>query len=87
MRTEYAILFSMLMPGTGHIYAGKTVKGIVLMVLAMVGLFVFLMPHACDNISWSMQEYIVVAIIWIVAWIVGVVDSVRCLSCDASKSE
>lgn len=87
MRREFAILFSMLMPGTGHVYMGKTVKGLILMILAMVGLFVFLMPHACDNISWSMQEYIVVAIVWIVAWIVGVVDSARCSSHDTSKSE
>ena len=87
MKIEYAIIFSMLMPGTGHIYIGKMAKGIVLMVLAMIGLFVFLMPHACDEITWSMQEYMVVAVIWIVAWIVGVVDSARCSSRDASKSE
>lgn len=77
MRAEYAIIFSMLMPGTGHVYAGKTVKGVILMVLAMMGLFVFIMPHVCDEITWSMQIYMVVAFIWIVAWIVGVVDSAR----------
>lgn len=77
MRIEYAIIFSMLMPGTGHVYAGKTVKGVILMILAMIGMFVFLMPKACDEITWSMVEYMFMALIWIVAWIVGVVDSAR----------
>lgn len=77
MRIEYAMIFSMLMPGTGHIYLGKTVKGVVLMALAMIGLFVFIMPNVCDEIAWSMQEYSVVALVWIIAWMVGVVDSAR----------
>ncbi len=77
MRIEYAMVFSMLMPGTGHIYLGKTVKGVVLMALAMIGLFVFIMPNVCEEITWSMQEYSVVAFVWIIAWMVGVADSAR----------
>lgn len=77
MRNEYAILFSMVMPGVGHVYMGKTVKGVILMILAMIGLFVFLMPHAHYQIFWSMQEYIVVAVIWIAAWVFGVADCTR----------
>lgn len=39
----------------------------------------FLMPRVCDDIAWSTTEYVAVAAIWIIAWIVGVTDSARCV--------
>lgn len=77
MKTEFAVLFSMLMPGAGQVYLGKTVKGVILIVLAMIGLSVFILPRVRYDIAFSTTETVLVGAIWAIAWIVGIIDARR----------
>lgn len=49
-----ALVLSFVLPGLGHIYLGLTKKGLIIMVIAIVGVFFFLIPYL---IAWVYGMY------------------------------
>jgi len=70
-----AVVFSLIMPGLGHIYCGKIVKGLILAFLSSIFVPVIFASLSVSQTSVRMAVIIILLFLSLVVWLVAIIDS------------